>query len=615
MAWARLTPLKTYCRYEISMLMKLKSTFVYLVILTCLLIIRLVAAPLAAEPRQAEQSPLMILRIKASTADERRRLHEGGWDVLEARKGEWLFVMGNDSVAAQLRQQGFEVAIEEVLPTQRFSRATEADAPGTFFGGYRTIAEHYAHLDAVAINHPDLAKVVDYGDSWRKTNGKANGYDLKAICITKIRPGSSDCALDPNVDKPRFLLMAAIHARELSTSELAWRWIDYLIENDNKDADVSMLLERNEFWVIPIVNPDGRQIVEQNNVSPYLQRKNANNTQGNCPTPPNGDRHHGIDLNRNASFQWNLAGTSPDPCYATYAGKSAASEPEQIALEALLRTLFRDQRGPEMTDAAPATTSGVLLTLHSYSDLVLLPWGGFECFNDACPANKQAPNEVGLRSMAFRMSYYNKYTTGQPSEVLYAASGTSDDWAYGTLGIAAFTFEVGPFTSASQCDSFTPPFSCQDRFWELNKPAFIYAAKVAQQPFTLALGPSVISPSLNIATAITNAPVILSAKVSDDVYGDYGYGRPSAQAITRVEYSLDLPFDHPNATPRNMNASDGAFDSSQENVTAQIIAPPTIGQHAIYMRGCDSSNACGPVSALWLNVINGKQVYLPISLK
>ena len=94
--------------------------------------------------------------------------------MLEARKGEWLFVMGNDSVAAQLRQQGFEVAIEEVLPTQRFSRATEADAPGTFFGGYRTIAEHYAHLDAVAINHPDLAKVVDYGDSWRKTNGKAN---------------------------------------------------------------------------------------------------------------------------------------------------------------------------------------------------------------------------------------------------------------------------------------------------------------------------------------------------------------------------------------------------------------------------------------------------------
>ena len=118
-----------------------------------------------------------------------------------------------------------------------------------------------------------------------------------------------------------------------------------------------------------------------------------------------------------------------------------------------------------------------------------------------------------------------------------------------------------------------------------------------------------------MATAITSAPVILSAKVSDDAYGDDGYGRPNAQAITRVEYSLDLPFDHPNATPRNMTASDGVFDSIQENVTAQIVAPPTVGRHAIYMRGCDSSNACGPVSALWLNVVNGKQVYLPIGLK
>lgn len=598
--------------------MKIKPTFFYLLTLASLLSMRLLIAPITqptqAEPSQVPQS-LHVLRVRASTAVERQRLLKAGWDVLEARRGEWLFVMGTDSMADKMREQGFVVEIEETLPTQRFSRSDETDGPGTFFGGYRTIAEHYSHLDAIAANHPTLAKLVDYGDSWRKLNSKPNGYDLKAICITKIRPNSSDCALNPNVDKPRFLLMAAIHARELSTSEMAWRWIDYLIDNYNVDAEVTMLLDSTEVWVIPMVNPDGRQIVEQNNISPYLQRKNANTSQGNCQNPPGITYQHGVDLNRNASFQWNLAGTDPDPCHALYPGTGPASEPEQKALEDLLRKLFKDQRGPLITDTVASNATGAMVTLHSYSDLVLFPWGGFECLGDACPADKQSPNDAALRSMAFRLSYFNKYTAGQPSEVLYAASGTSDDWAYGTLGIAAFTFEIGPFTSAERCGTFTPPFSCQDRFWALNQPAFMYAAKAARQPFTLPLGPSVISPSLSAPFVPPNGVVTLSATVSDDAYGDDGFNRPDPQAITRAEYSIDVSFDAAGAQPKPLAAADGAFNATKEVVSAQITAPPTAGRHIVYLRGCDASDTCGPTSALWLNVSQGKQVYLPVLIK
>ena len=34
-----------------------------------------------------------------------------------------------------------------------------------------------------------------------------------------------------------------------------------------------------------------------------------------------------------------------------------------------------DGRGPNLGDAAPDTTPGVLISLHSYSELVLFPWG------------------------------------------------------------------------------------------------------------------------------------------------------------------------------------------------------------------------------------------------
>jgi hypothetical protein len=105
----------------------------------------------------------------------------------------------------QLRAQGFEVAIDHAID------AAAAIRPFSYYGGYRTVAEHYQHMDDIAAARPDLAVVVDYGDSWRRVNSRPDSHDLKAICITQMRAG--DCALDPETDKPRFRLIAAVHAR------------------------------------------------------------------------------------------------------------------------------------------------------------------------------------------------------------------------------------------------------------------------------------------------------------------------------------------------------------------------------------------------------------------
>ncbi len=523
---------------------------------------------------------LWILRVRVRDTSEVRQLVSSGLDVLEARGRDYLLALGDEAAVRRLRAQGFVVEVETDLA------AGMRRAPQLFGDGYRTVAEHVQHLNDIATVNPDLAVVVDYGDSWRKASRQPDGHDLIAICLTRRRPG--DCSLNPETDKPRFLLMAAIHARELSTSEMAWRWIDELIAGYGAHPDITWLLDSSELWVVPVANPDGRRIVETTNL---FHRKNANASF--CP-----GASLGVDLNRNASFEWGGAGTSPNPCDENFLGPSPASEPEQAALEALMRQLFRDQRGPSLTDPAPITASGSMLTLHSFSDLVLLPWGWTECSGTACPSGQRAPNDAALRSLAFRMTYYNGYSAGQASELLYAASGSTDDWAYGVLGVPGFTFEIGP--AGGDCGYFNPPYACQDDlFWPLNREAFLYAAKVARQPYSIALGPTTLSVTLGLSGTST----MISAIVDDGSYGLLGFGRPAAQAISRAEYTVDIP-PWAGGAPTAMAAADGSYDSSAERVAGALdtrrIGP---GRHMIFVRAQDAGGNWGPVTAMWYGTL------------
>jgi hypothetical protein len=549
----------------------------------------LTAAPLptrlaAAETGQAGQVWRVYLRIPADAIT----LTRGGWDVLEARGKDaagatYLLVMGDAAAAAALRAQGFRVELDHAM---------NARAPLTFNGGYRTVVEHYQHIDDLARLHSTLAVSVTYGVSWRRQQNPLNGYDLRALCITRLQPG--DCALTPTSRKPRFFLMAAIHARELTPAELAWRWMDELVNQYGVDADITALLNDSEVWVVPQANPDGRAIVETSN--PW-QRKNANSNYCSPAAP-------GADLNRNASFQWGVAGYSPNPCEDVFYGDHPASEPEENALENLMRQLFPAQRGPALTDAAPLTTTGLMLTLHSYSNLVLLPWGYTECFAQLCPPNQRAPNDVALRELAFHMSYFNGYTTGQASEALYAASGTTDDWAYGVLGIPGFTFEVGPMSGL--CADFAPPYSCQDdMFWPQNKGAFLYAAKVARLPYALGLGPTVLLPVSTLVVPL-GASTTFTAQVTSEQYGSAGYGRPTSRAIQAAEYSIDAPPGVSGTLTYSLSAQDGAFDQTSEGVSGVISSTVTnglsAGRHLLVVRAQDTAGRWGPPTARWLFV-------------
>lgn len=428
-------------------------------------------APASARPAG---TPLFVYRVSAPTNADAQALMESGFDVLEQRSGVDLFVLGDTSTAGQLRTAGYVPLSTERLNTSTWTAPTTRLVPDavaaadpiseTYDGGYHTVVAQYAHLDAIAAAHPDLAKVVDYGDSYLKTKNSTAGYDLKAICLTHLQTG--DCALTPNVTKPRFVLMTQIHAREIVTGDISWRFIDHLTNDYATDSTVSTLLNSTEVWVIPVVNPDGVDKVQQGGNSPYLQRKNLDGS--GCANPPTATRQFGVDLNRNNADHWDTTGVDTSLCGQQYPGTTAASEPETVAIEALFRELYADQRGTGDTTAAPATTRGTMITMHSDAGMNLFPWGW---------STTHTGNDAKLRAIAKQMSSLNGYRYGQPGEILYDASGTSDDWAYGELGIASFTIEI------DSCGSFTPAYSCTTTDYDKNLPVLMYVAGLAAAPY------------------------------------------------------------------------------------------------------------------------------------
>ncbi|HEX8492913.1 MAG TPA: M14 family zinc carboxypeptidase [Pyrinomonadaceae bacterium] len=117
----------------------------------------------------------------------------------------------------------------------------------------------------------------------------------------------------------------------------------------------------------------------------------------------------------------------------------------------------------------------MLISLHSYANLVMWPWG----HTATAP-----PNGAELALIGPKFAGYNGYTPQQANQ-LYPSSGKTDEWAYGELGIPSYVFEVG--IGEGECGGFMPPYSCLDSgyegsFWPRNLPTFLYAARIARAP-------------------------------------------------------------------------------------------------------------------------------------
>ena len=209
----------------------------------------------------------------------------------------------------------------------------------------------------------------------------------------------------PENTKPQMLFTSMIHSREVSAlmNNIYFMW--YLIENYNTDSAIKELVDNNELYFIPVVNPDGLRWNEH--LSPTggaFQRKNLRpNTGGTA----NNSNNRGVDLNRNFDYFWgyNNIGSSGIETSGTYRGNAPESEPETKIL-----VDFINNRNIK---------SGVWN--HSYANSVPHPYGGV-------PTQSTGREDEYYRWHE-EMTRYNRYLYG--ATIFYESNGLPDDWMMG----------------------------------------------------------------------------------------------------------------------------------------------------------------------------------------
>lgn len=215
-------------------------------------------------------------------------------------------------------------------------RDTPPSYPLDVFERYYRQDEINEHMDVLAKLYPSRVFVKTFGRSYENR-------PLKVITITNG---------DDRNDKKIIFIDAAMHAREWITPSMTLHIMSELVMNYENNKK---LLEDYDWVILPVVNADGYEYTH--NVERYWRKtRRPSDLQQDC---------YGTDPNRNFDHHWGWEeGASPDPCDETYHGEKAFSEPETQVVRDIMHHYGSRLKW--------------YLTLHSYGNYFLLPWGHTE---------------------------------------------------------------------------------------------------------------------------------------------------------------------------------------------------------------------------------------------
>ncbi|MDI6739590.1 MAG: M14 family zinc carboxypeptidase [Candidatus Edwardsbacteria bacterium] len=344
-------------------------------------------------------------------------------------------------------------------------------------GSYHSFAEMQAELEAIAADHPAIAKLDTLGYSW----------EGRPILCLKISDN-----VNVNEAEPEVLYMGLHHAREWITVEVVLQLAILLTDNYGLDPDITELVDSRELYLISCVNPDG--YVYDYGTS-YYWRKNRRN---------NGDGTFGVDLNRNydgsqsgePSGVWGaVPGCSHSTGDATYCGPAPFSEPELQAIR----------------DLCLSHNFAMCIDFHSYSELALWPWG----FTNLPTTDGDSLAQLGT-DMAELITQQDGSGTYTPMQAigLYPTTGTSDDWLYGysryhrSHSTFSYCIEVG--------QQFHPAATYIDQICLENRDA---ALLMAQRAGTAFLMNPPFPPRLTTADTINNGSYTVTWDPPDSSIG------------------------------------------------------------------------------------------------
>ncbi len=359
----------------------------------------------------------LVIRIDDPDPSVFRHYLETAADIASYRPGVYLdlVIPASELPAYRALHPALSVTQTEAQLKENLS-SLERDIPG-----YSTYSALMTEIQSLQAQYPSLISTQIIGSGW--------GYQLAQTIpyyqnfnhqITAIKV-SNDVLVEE--DEPAIYFCGAHHAREPIGVEVCMEILTYLVENYNLDPFVTNLLNTTQVWIVPLINPDGHKVVlDQTDV---WWRKNIrdNNNSQNYTGGEYGYGADGVDINRNYAWEWGYISATDDNNSATYHGPGALSEPEAQAFADFLRS--------------KPFIAGI--SYHTYGQYVLYPFG--------YQSNLYAPDETELRLLAESVAavvggQQGGFYDPMPSWELYPVSGSLDDWAYGELGIFAYTIEM-----------------------------------------------------------------------------------------------------------------------------------------------------------------------------
>ncbi|KAL8894456.1 MAG: hypothetical protein Q9207_008498 [Kuettlingeria erythrocarpa] len=277
-------------------------------------------------------------------------------------------------------------------------------ANSSWFNSYHPYADHIAFLNDLSRSYPANSEVISIGNS------------LQGRPITGIHFYGTGL----KNTKPTVVFHGTVHAREWITTMVTEYFAYSFLSGFGSNPDIQNLLNKYDFYIFPIVNPDGFAYTQTND---RLWRKNRQSTSGSSCL--------GHDINRNWNYQWSTpGGSSTDPCAQDFRGIKAADAPETVVLANFVNKL-----------AASAQKLKLFIDYHSYSQLFMTPYG-YSCSVVTANNNEYQSLARGVVA-AIKAVYGTVFRTGPICPTIYQVSGSSVDYlADVTKAQYSFTSEL-----------------------------------------------------------------------------------------------------------------------------------------------------------------------------
>lgn len=322
---------------------------------------------------------------------------------------------------------------------------------GAGFGGCLTVDEMLAELDRMRALYPDIISVkadasptgqTTYGDIVPAGGSRSQQFGPQTVYYVRI----SDNPDTDESNEPESLITGMTHAREVNSLMNVIYYMWWLLENYETDPAVKNLIDNQELYFIPIVNPDGVKWNEA--IAPNgggLQRKNLRPNVNDAGNTSTNNRLRGVDLNRNSSYYWGFdnSGSSPTQSADTYRGPSPASEPESQILADFVQS--RELK----------------YAINHHSGINSIVTSSYNGNPNAAPSNR----EDEYQKLMHDATRFNRYIHGSAPNTLTSANGDTNDYMLGGPAVTYTTFiddDGDNFGNPATLQSYTATGSGKD---------------------------------------------------------------------------------------------------------------------------------------------------------